>query len=83
VRAPVTDAELTACPANRARFLAGPPVEELWRTEAFPPLPLTAQRCRNGVFQTIRYQDVNCTTPGDCGNRPPRPGPARVRGGRR
>lgn len=67
----VTDAELTACPTKRARFLAGPPVEELWRTESFPELPLTAKRCLNCVWQTVRIADKSVKIPGDCGDCPP------------
>lgn len=63
----VNDAELATCPDRRARFLAGSGVEELWRTEDFPELPLTAHRCRKGAWQTVDFEGHKVKIPGDCG----------------
>lgn len=63
----VNDDELAVCPDIKPVNLAGPAVSELYRTPAFPVLPLTIQRCERALFTTWKGIKV----PGDCGECPP------------
>lgn len=68
----VSDEELAAyCSTGRTSHLAGPPVKELYRTEAFPALPLTAQRCERGKWAYLHAGNQRLRVPGDCGECPP------------
>jgi hypothetical protein len=70
----VSDDELATCDAlstGRTSHLAGPAAVELWRTPAFPALPLTAQRCERGVWDHVYHKGQRIKLPGDCGECPP------------
>ena len=64
----VTDSELAHCPDITPSNLAGPAAAgTLWQTDAFPPLPLSAQRCENNTWVT----HLGVRLPGDCTTCPP------------